>query len=178
MTVAALKLAPLMFVRPGELRQAEWPEINMDVAEWRIPGGRMKMREAHIVPLARQAREILPDLLPLTGRSRYVFPSLRSKDRPMSENTVNGALRRLGYGHEEMTGHGFRAMASTFLNEQGWHPDVIELQLAREERNKVRAAYNRSTRLAERRKMTQAWADYLDTLRDGAQVIPLPKIVR
>lgn len=171
-TLAALKLAPLMFVRPGELRQAEWSEVNLDAAEWRIPAGRMKMREAHIVPLAYQAIEILRDLHLLTGQSRYVFPSLRSRDRPMSENTVNAALRRLGYGHEEMTGHGFRAMASTCLNEQGWHPDVIELQLAHAERNKVRAAYNRSTRLADRREMMQSWADHIDTLRMGAEIIP------
>jgi integrase len=171
-THAALKLAPLVFVRPGELRHAEWSEINLDAAEWRIPASRMKKREAHIVPLARQAFEILQNLRPLTGRSVYVFPSLRSKDRPMSENTINAALRRLGYGQEEMTGHGFRAMASTCLNEQGWNPDLIELQLAHAERNKVRAAYNRSTRLQDRRQMMQAWADYLDTLRVGAAIIP------
>lgn len=171
-TQAALKLAPLVFVRPGELRHAEWSEINLDAAEWRIPASRMKMRDAHVVPLARQAFEILQNLRPLTGRSMYVFPSLRSKDRPMSENTINAALRRLGYGQEEMTGHGFRAMASTCLNEQGWNPDLIELQLAHAERNKVRAAYNRSTRLQDRRQMMQAWADYLDTLRVGAAIIP------
>lgn len=171
-THAALKLAPLAFVRPGELRQAEWSEINFDGAEWRIPGARMKMREAHIVPLPRQALQILRDLRPLTALSRYVFPSLRSKNRPMSENTINAALRRLGYGQEEMTGHGFRAMASTCLNEQGWNSDLIELQLAHAERNKVRAAYNRSTRLQDRRQMMQAWADYLDTLRVGAAIIP------
>lgn len=170
-TLAALKLAPLMFVRPGELRQAEWSEINLDTAEWRTPGGRMKMREAHIVPLARQASEILRDLLPLTARGRYVFPSLRSRDRPMSENTINAALRRLSYGHEDMTGHGFRAMASTCLNEQGWSPDIIELQLAHAERNKVRAAYNRSTRLVDRRRMMQAWADHLDALRAGGEIL-------
>lgn len=171
-TLAALKLAPLMFVRPGELRQAQWCEINLDAAEWRIPRERMKMREPHIVPLASQAMRVLSDLLPITGRSRYVFPSLRSNDRPMSENAINAALRRLGYGTDEMTGHGFRAMASTCLNELGCHPDAIELQLAHAERNKVRAAYNRATRLVERRKMMQVWADYLDTLRNGAQIIP------
>lgn len=164
-THAALKLAPLVFVRPGELRQAEWSEINFDAAEWRIPGERMKMGGLHIVPLATQALEILRGMLPLTGTSRFVFPSLRTSVRPMSENTINAALRRLGYSNDEMTGHGFRAMASTCLNEQGWHPDLIELQLAHAERNKVRAAYNRATRLAERRTMMQAWADYLDTLR-------------
>src|SRR5690606_19395229 len=134
-THAALRLAPLVFLRPGELRHAEWSEINFDAAEWRIHGARMKMREAHIVPLPQQAVQILRDLLPLTGVSRYVFPSLRSRERPMSENTINAALRRLGYGQEEMTGHGFRSMASTCLNEQGWNSDLIELQLAHAERN-------------------------------------------
>lgn len=172
MTHAALKLAPLVFVRPGELRQAEWSEINLDAAEWRIPAHRMKMRELHIVPLSKQAIEILRGLRPLTASGRYVFPSLRTSDRPMSENTINAALRRLGYSNDEMTGHGFRAMASTCLSEQGWHPDVIELQLAHAERNKVRAAYNRATRLADRRKMMQSWANYLDALRAGAEVIP------
>ena len=169
---AALKLAPLVFVRPGELRQAEWCEINFEAAEWRIPARKMKMREVHIVPLSNQALKILRELRPLTGSGPYVFPSIRSNQRPMSENTINGALRRLGYGNDEMTGHGFRAMASTCLNEQGWQPDVIELQLAHAERNKVRAAYNRATRLAERRTMMQAWADYLDGLRSEANVLP------
>lgn len=170
-THAALKLAPLVFVRPGELRQAEWLEIDLEAAEWRIPAQRMKMREMHIVPLSRQAVEILTGLRQLTGAGKYVFPSLRTRDRPMSENTINAALRRLGYCNEEMTGHGFRAMASTCLNEQGWHPDIIELQLAHAERNRVRAAYNRATRLAERRKMMQTWAEYLDVLRSGAAVL-------
>lgn len=125
----------------------------------------MKMRKPHVVPLSLQAVQILRDLQPLTGRSPYVFPSLRSRQRAMSNNTINASLRRLGYSGEEMTAHGFRAMASTSLNEQGWPPDVIELQLAHMERNKVRAAYNRAQRLAERRKMMQAWADYLDCLR-------------
>jgi integrase len=164
-THAALRLAPLVFVRPGELRQAEWSEISFDAAEWRIPGERMKMGELHIVPLAAQSLEILRGLLSLTGTGRFVFPSLRTNDRPISENTINAALRRLGYSNDEMTGHRFRAMASTCLNEQGWHPDLIELQLAHAERNKVRAAYNRATRLADRKKMMQAWADYLSTLR-------------
>jgi len=177
-THAALKLAPLVFVRPGELRQAEWSEINLESGEWRIPAERMKMRELHIVPLARQTIEILRGMLPLTGRSRFVFPSLRTNDRPISENTINAALRRLGYANDEMTGHGFRAMASTCLNEQGWHPDLIELQLAHAERNKVRAAYNRATRLGERRKMMQAWSDYLDSLRAGAEVLPFRRAER
>jgi len=161
----ALKLAPLVFVRPGELRAAEWSEFDLPNAEWRIPAARMKMREPHIVPLARQAIAILRDLEPLARGGRYLFPSLRTRDRPMSENTINAALRRLGYSSEEQTGHGFRSMASTLLNEQGFPPDVIELQLAHTERNKVRAAYNKAQRLPERRKMMQAWADYLDVLR-------------
>ena len=123
------------------------------------------MRERHIVPLASQPVALLRELRGVTGKGKYLFPSLRTSDRPMSVNTVNAALRRLGYARDEMTGHGFRAMACTCLNELGWHPDLIELQMAHAERNKVRAAYNRAERLAERRKMMQAWADYLDGLR-------------
>ncbi len=134
-------------------------------AERWIPGERMKMGEQHLVPLSRQAVTILRDLQALTGRGEYVFPSLLSASRPMSNNTVNTALRRLGYTKEQMTGHGFRAMTSTLLNEQGFLPDVIELQLAHAERNKVRAAYNRAQRLADRRDMMQSWADYIDRLR-------------
>lgn len=164
-TSYALKLAPLTFVRPGELRQAVWSEFDLGQAEWRIPAERMKMREAHIVPLSRQAVDLLRELQSLARRSIYVFPALGNVHRPMSDNTVNAALRRLGYAHDEMTGHGFRSMASTLLNEQGWHPDLIELQLAHAERNQVRAAYNRAQRLVERRRMMQAWADYLDRLK-------------
>jgi integrase len=164
-TAAALKLAPLVFVRPGELRGARWAEFDLDGAEWRIPGERMKMGEPHIVPLARQAVAILSELHALTGWGEYVFPSLLTLERPMSNNTVNTALRRLGYTKEQMTGHGFRTTASTLLNEQGFHPDLIELQLAHAERNKVRAAYNKAQRLTERRLMMQAWADQLDILR-------------
>jgi len=170
-THAALRLAPYVFVRPGELRRAEWAEIDLERAEWRIPAHKMKTREPHIVPLSRQAVGILRELQPLTGHGRYVFPSLRTAAEPISNNTLNAALRRLGYDKTEMVAHGFRAMASTLLNEQGWPPDVIELQLAHKERNKVRAAYNRAERLAERREMMQAWADYLDALRDGAKVV-------
>jgi integrase len=173
MTACALKFAPLVFVRPGELRAAEWSEFDLDAAEWRIPADRMKMREPHVVPLSRQATAVLRTIQLLTGTGRYVFPSLRTPTRPMSENTVNAALRRLGYAKDEMTGHGFRALASTCLNEQGWAPDVIELQLAHAERNKVRAAYNRAARLADRRKMMQAWADYLDSLRSGGTVVQI-----
>jgi integrase len=166
-TGIALKLSPLLFVRPGELRAAQWSEFNLEAAEWRIPAERMKMRERHIVPLSRQAIALLRELRALTGSGKYLFPSLRDPTRSMSYNTVTFALRRLGYSGEEMTAHGFRAMASTCLNELGWAPDIIERQLAHAERNKVRAAYNRAERLADRRTMMQAWADYLDGLRAG-----------
>ncbi|MBF0614657.1 MAG: tyrosine-type recombinase/integrase [Magnetococcales bacterium] len=164
-TKCALRLAPLVFVRPGELRQAEWVEVNLETATWVIPGVKMKMRDPHIVPLSRQAVTVLRELHHLTGGGRYIFPGGRTADRPMSENAVLAALRRMGYEKSEMTGHGFRAMASTLLNEQGWSPDVIERQLAHTERNAVRAAYNRAEHLPERRRMMQAWADYLDGLR-------------
>ncbi|GFE91331.1 tyrosine-type recombinase/integrase [Steroidobacter agaridevorans] len=174
-TAFALKLAPLLFVRPGELRGARWEEFELDAKEplWRIPAERMKMRETHVVPLSKQVVKLLDDLRPWSGTSEFLFPSVLSNQRPISDNTINSALRRLGYASDEMCGHGFRAMASTRLNEQGWHPDIIELQLAHAERNKVRAAYNRAERLTERRKMMQAWADYLDVLRAGAKVVPL-----
>jgi integrase len=182
-TKSALRLAPLVFVRPGELRRAQWSEIDLQKSEWRIPGERMKMREQHIVPLSRQAIEVLLDLEPLTNREiiskpnapRYVFPSARTRERPMSENAVLAALRRMGYPKEEMTGHGFRSMASTLLHEQGWNHQAIERQLAHAERNAVSAAYNFAEHLPERRKMMQAWADYLDGLKAGAAVIPLFK---
>jgi integrase len=172
-TATALKLSPLVFVRPGELRQAEWSEIDLDNAEWRIPPEKMKMRVVHIVPLSKQAIEALKDIQPLTGRDKYVFPSNRTITRPMSNNTVNAALRRMGYTKEEMTAHGFRSMASTILNEQGWLGDAIERQLAHGESNGVRAAYNYAQHLPERKKMMQAWADYLDGLASGANVIPI-----
>jgi integrase len=168
-TEAALKLAPLVFVRPGELRAARWEEINLDTREWRIPAARMKMKETHIVPLSRQALAILHDLVGVTGPDGYVFPGMRDWKRPMSNNAVTAALRRMGYTGDEMTWHGFRSLACTALNEQGYPPDVIELQLAHKERNEVRAAYNRAQRLEERRKMMQSWADYLDVLRTGAE---------
>jgi integrase len=172
-TRCALQLAPLLFVRPGELRKAEWIEFNFDAAEWRIPPERMKKRKLHIVPLPVQAVALLRELQPLTGSGRYVFPGARTNGRPMSENTINAALRRLGYSSDEMTGHGFRSMASTILNEQGWNRDAIERQLAHVERDNVRAAYNYAEHLPERRKMMQAWADYLDSLATGANIIPL-----
>ena len=163
-TKSALQLAPLVFVRPGELRKAEWSEFNFETAEWRIPPEKMKMRITHIVPLSTQAVSILREIQALTGDGKYVFPSLRTHTRPMSNNAVLGALRRLGYAKDEMTGHGFRSMASTLLNEQGWNRDAIERQLAHAERNNIRAAYNYAEYLPERRKMMQHWADYLDTL--------------
>lgn len=176
-TKAALRLAPLTFVRPGELRRAEWTEFDLDGAEWRIPAERMKMRAPHVVPLCAQAVAVLRDLAPLTGHGRYVFPGARTNRRPMSENTVNAALRNLGYTKERMTGHGFRSMASTLLNEQGWHRDAIERQLAHAERDEIRAAYNYAEHLPERRKMMQAWADYLERLQAGATVVTLPRAV-
>lgn len=170
-TKCALRLAPLVFVRPGELRHAEWSEIDLDAAEWRIPAERMKMRVKHIVPLSKQAIVILRELQPLTGDGKYIFPCVRTLKRPMSENTVNAGLRRLGYTKEEMTGHGFRSMASTLLNEQGWNRDAIERQLAHAERNNIRAAYNYAEYLPERRKMMQHWADYLEQLACGGKII-------
>jgi integrase len=170
-TKCALELAPLFFVRPGELRKAEWAEFNFETAEWRIPAERMKMREQHIVPLSSQAIAILHDLRPLTGNGRYVFPGARTNGRPMSENTVNAGLHRLGYTTDQMTGHGFRSMASTVLNEQGWHRDAIERQLAHAERDAVRAVYNYAEHLPERRKMMQHWADYLDAITADNKIV-------
>lgn len=171
----ALKLAPLVFVRPGELRKATWTEIDLERAEWNIPAERMKMREPHLVPLSNQAVAILSELHPLTGHGEFVFPGERSRDRPMSNNTLNAALRRLGYDtSSEITGHGFRAMARTILDEVlGIRPDFIEHQLAHAVRDPNGRAYNRTAHLAERKKMMQQWADYLDTLKAGAKVIPL-----
>lgn len=172
-TRCALRLAPLLFVRPGELRKAEWSEFNLDAVEWRIPAERMKMDAPHIVPLAVQAVEILRDLEPLTGRGRFVFPGARSADRPLSENTLNAAFRRMGYDKDTLTAHGLRSMASTLLNEQGWNRDAIERQLAHAERDNVRAAYNYADYLDDRRRMMQAWADYLDGLKRGADVVSI-----
>lgn len=175
-TIVALKLSPLIFLRPGEVRKAQWVEINLHKAEWRIPGKRMKKMDndaVHIVPLSKQAVALLEEMQPVTGRGRYVFPSVRSTDRPMSENTVTAALRRLGYSGDEMTAHGFRGTASTLLNEQGWHPDAIERQLAHAEKDDTRAAYNFAQHLPERRRMMQTWADYLDSLKRGTDVIDI-----
>lgn len=170
-TRCALRLSPLVFLRPGELRKAEWTEIDLDKAEWRIPAVRMKMDALHIVPLSTQAVTILHEIHPLTGTGKYVFPGARTDTRPMSENAVLAALRRMGYTTDEMTGHGFRSMASTLLNEQGFNRDAIERQLAHAERNGVRAAYNYAEYLPERKRMMQAWADYLASLAKGANVI-------
>ncbi len=166
-TRCALRLAPLVFVRPGELRHAEWVEIDFETKDWRIPAAKMKGKNKHIVPLSNQSVDVLQEIQPLTGKGKYVFPSPRSSSRPMSDNAVLAALRRMGYEKEEMSGHGFRSMASTLLNEQGWNPDAIERQLAHIEKNSVRASYNFAEYLPERRKMMQSWADYLDSLRIG-----------
>lgn len=175
-TKCAMKLAPMLFVRPGELRRAEWSEIDLDKAEWRIPAAKMKARVMHIVPLAKQAVGILAELKPLTDRSAWIFPGVRTNGEPMSDNTINAALRRLGYDRTTLTAHGFRGMASTMLHEQGWASDVIERQLSHAERNSVKAAYNHAEHLPARRKMMQAWADYLDKLRKGADVVPMRKV--
>ena len=173
-TKCALRLAPLVFVRPGELRKAEWTEIDLERAEWNIPAERMKMREPHLVPLATQAVAILTELLALTGGGRYVFPGARTNGRPMSDNAILAALRRMGFAKDEMSGHGFRAMARTILDEVlGVRPDFIEHQLAHAVRDPNGRAYNRTAHLVERRKMMQQWADYLDKLKAGADVIPL-----
>jgi len=175
----ALKFAPLVFVRPGELRHAEWSEINLENAEWNIPASKMKMKEAHLVPLSRQAIDILRKLHTLTGSGRYVFPSERSSQRPMSENAILVALRIMGYPKEEMSGHGFRAMARTILDEVlQVRPDFIEHQLAHAVRDPNGRAYNRTAHLNERRKMMQKWADYLDDIKQGAKVLPFRKITK
>ncbi len=169
----ALRLAPMLFVRPGELRHAEWAEINLDEADWNIPAGKMKMKDPHLVPLPHQAVEIFRELHPLTGTGRYVFPSARSFARPMSNNAILAALRRMGYDKDTMTGHGFRAMARTILDEVlQVRPDFIEHQLAHAVRDPNGRAYNRTAHLAERRKMMQTWADYLDGLKAVAVVLP------
>lgn len=164
--VAALKLSPLVFVRPGELRSAEWAEIDLDAAEWRIPGAKMKMGQDHVVPLAAQSVDLLRTLHGMTGDGKYVFPSIRTNDRCMSENTINAALRSMGYSKETMTGHGFRAMARTILDEVlGERVDLIEHQLAHAVKDPNGRAYNRTAHLPARREMMQRWANYLDELR-------------
>ncbi len=170
----ALRLAPLVFVRPGELRHAEWADIDLDAAEWRYTVS--KTDTQHIVPLSRQAVEILQELHPLTGRGRYVFPSARNPkgDKPMSDNAILAAMRRMGIEKDEMSGHGFRAMARTILDEVlGFRPDYIEHQLAHAVRDPNGCAYNCTAHLPEWRKMMQQWADYLNQLKAGAEIIPI-----
>lgn len=170
----ALRLAPLVFVRPGELRHAQWEDIDLDTAEWRYMV--TKTNTQHIVPLSQQAVEILQELKPLTENGRYVFPSARNPkgDKPMSDNAILAAMRRMGISKEEMSGHGFRAMARTILDEVlGFRPDYIEHQLAHAVRDPNGRAYNRTAHLPERRKMMQDWADYLDKLKAGAEIIPI-----
>ncbi len=172
-TRSALRLLPMVFVRPGELRQAKWEEIDLNAAEWRYTV--TKTNTPHIVPLATQAVETLKELYGLTGRSVYVFPGLRSHDRPMSENTINAALRYMGYDQQTMTGHGFRAIARTLLDEiLGFEPHIIEHQLAHGVKDPLGRAYNRTKHLPERRKMMQQWADYLDKLKAGADIVAFP----
>ncbi|WP_458763208.1 tyrosine-type recombinase/integrase [Cupriavidus basilensis] len=175
----ALKLAPLLFQRPGELRLAEWPEFDLDSATWEIPAGRMKRTKqgkaegaAHIVPLPSQAVAILRELHALTGTGRYVLPGVRSPSRPMSDNTINAGLRRMGYDNETMTGHGFRAMARTILDEVlAFPPAIIEAQLAHAVKDPLGRAYNRTAHLPQRREMMQRWADYLEGIKRGAQIL-------
>jgi integrase len=168
-TRIALQLAALTFVRPGELRHWEWREVNWIKREWLIPSKKMKMKQDHIVPLSDQAFECLQEIHSLTGQGKYVFPSVRTGDRPMSNNTILAALRRMGFTKDEMSGHGFRAMASTLMNDLEWDSDLIELQLSHVQ-EKVRAAYNRAAKLKPRKKLMQDYADLLDRLRDGKAV--------
>ncbi len=166
----AFRLSPLLFQRPGEIRQMLWDDVDLAAGEWRPYVSKTDFH--HIVPLSTQAIAILEEIRPLTGNGRYVFPSSRGDGRPMSDNTIRTALKSLGYDSDVMTAHGFRTTASTLLNEQGWSPDAIERQLAHAPRDQVRAAYNRAQYLEERRRMMQSWADYLDSLKNGAQVLP------
>jgi integrase len=173
-TVAALKLSPMVFLRPGELRTAEWAEIDLEAAEWRIPGSKMKMKVDHLVPLSTQSVDLLRNVQPSTGHGRYVFPSLRTGERPMSENTINAALRGMGYSQDVHSAHGFRAMARTIMDEVlGERVDLIEHQLAHSVKDPNGRAYNRTAHLPGRKAMMQRWADYLDKLRVGADVISI-----
>jgi integrase len=174
---AALQLTPLLFVRPGELRQMEWLEVDFDSALWSLPPEKMKSRSPHLVPLATQSVEILKDLRPLTGGGKFVFPSHRGKGRPLSNIAVLAALRRMGYEKTEVTPHGFRATARSLLDEAlGFAPHHIEHQLSHLVRDPLGRAYNRTEHLHERRRMMQAWADYLDSLRSGGKVIPFQRL--
>jgi integrase len=171
---SAFRLSPLLFQRPGEIRQMLWSDVDLVAREWRPYVSKTDFH--HIVPLSTQAIAILEAVQPLTGGGQYVFPSSRGDGRPMSDNTIRTALKSLGYESDVMTAHGFRTTASTLLNEQGWSPDAIERQLAHAPRDQVRAAYNRAQYLDERRRMMQSWADYLDALKAGAQVIPFKHV--
>lgn len=175
-TKFALQLSPHIYVRPGELRHAEWEEFDLDGAIWHIPSGKMKSKRKHDVPLAMQSVSILCEMRNLTGPKGYVFPALHTSLRPMSENTVNAALRRMGFSKDEMTAHGFRATASSLLNESGkWHPDAIERSLAHGESNAVRGAYHRGTHWKERVEMAQWWSNHIDQLRIGGDIIPMKR---
>lgn len=177
-TWIALRLAAHVFVRPGELRQAQWSEILFDAAVWRLPADKMKMGQPHAVPLSTQVMAMLRQLRSFGNSGDYLFPSIRSTKRPMSDGTLNAALRRIGYGNDEMTAHGFRAMASTLLNESGlWHPDAIERALAHKDGDRVRAAYHRGVHWEERVRMMQWWSDQLDRYREGGTVIPLARAI-
>lgn len=174
LTCLALKLTPHVFVRPGELRRAEWQEFDLEKAIWTIPAEKMKMRDPHVVPLSLQALELLESAKVISEGQQYVFSSLYPGNRPMSENTINASLRRLGYSGKEMTAHGFRSMASTLLNESGkWSADAIERALAHKDGNATRGAYHRGQHWDERVQMAQWWSDYLDILRTGAEIIPM-----
>ncbi|MXO65304.1 tyrosine-type recombinase/integrase [Altericroceibacterium endophyticum] len=176
-TLVALQLTPHVFQRPGEVRQMRWQELDLERAVWTIPESRMKQRRGdHAVPLSRQAVELIQRMQGLSSHSVYVFPSVRSKDRPMSENTITGALRRLGYGGSEMTAHGFRTTASSLLNESGkWNPDAIERALSHADKNAIRGTYNRSPYWKERVAMAQWWSDHLEALRSGATIRPFDR---
>jgi len=168
----ALKMLPHMFPRPGELRMAEWKEFDLEMAVWTIPAEKTKMRRPHKVPLTDQVLAMIAELAPITGDGKFLFPSIRSVERPITDNTLNAALRRLGFGKEEVSAHGFRATASTLLNEMGkWHPDAIERQLAHVESSDVRRAYARGTHWDERVKMMRHWSNYLDSLQIGGTIL-------
>tara|TARA_B100001179_G_scaffold180151_1_gene135504 strand:+ start:8222 stop:9457 length:1236 start_codon:yes stop_codon:yes gene_type:complete len=175
LTQLALQLTPHVFVRPGELRRAEWQEFELDKAIWTIPAEKMKMRDPHVVPLSKQSLALLESAKAISAGQRFVFSSLYPGNRPMSENTINAALRRLGYSGKEMTAHGFRAMASTLLNESGkWSPDAIERALAHKDGNAIRGTYHRGAHWRERVEMAQWWSDYLDRLRKGGEIVEFP----
>ena len=172
-TKLALKIAPHIFVRPGEMRHGEWSEVDLDKAIWTIPAGKMKARRTHAVPLSRQVVELFKELKEVSGGKGYMFPAFHTRLRPMSENTINAAFRRMGFSKDEMTAHGFRSTASTMLNESGlWHPDAIERALAHGDSNAIRGTYNRGNYWEERVRMAQWWSDYIDQIRIGGAEFP------